>query len=50
MEGHKQMSLIKQLTCVKTYDARGPSNMNFDVDIACLIRHAVAKKFQTKKL
>ena len=24
--------------------------MNFDADIACLIGHAVAKKFQTKTL
>ena len=50
MEGHKQMSLIQQLTCFETYDAHGPSNVSFDADIACLIGHAVAKKFQTKKI
>ena len=49
MEGLKQMS-IQQLTCFKADDVRGALNVSFDTDIAYLIGHAVAQKFQPKKI
>ena len=44
------MVLIQRLNCFKTYDVRGPSNLNFEADITYQIVHAVAKKIQTKKI
>jgi hypothetical protein len=32
------------------YEVRGASNVNFDADITYLIGHAVAQKFQVKKI
>ena len=38
------------VTCFETHDVRGASNVNFDADIPYIIGHAVAQKFQAKKI